>query len=277
MRRRPMDLGGIAVNVRLLAAVLIAALTLSGCASDGTPAAELSDLELTWNRAQTAVPKPLGDGVKPLGDPERRTALGLAGRKFPVVVYMHGCTGLGDDDRTLMRRLSQAGYVVVAPDSLARRYRPLQCSSWDKEGGYNLFVFDFRQAEINFALQQMADSPWADWDNLFLFGVSEGGLAAAHFRGDVFRARVITQWTCHGSTWVRGLDGPETTPVLAVVRRNDPWYAANPRQAGDCGVFFGNGRPGSKSIVLDKGEKHSVIGDRQVIEEIVAFLDRNRR
>lgn len=257
---------------------LVAALLLAGCATGPTPPDKMSDLELTWFKAETAVPTALGKGVALMGDPDRKALLEGAPHKFPVVVYLHGCTGIADEDRDLMRALAKAGYVVVAPDSMARKFRPLQCSSWYKEGGYNLFVFDFRQAEINFALQQMVASKWADWDNLFLVGVSEGGLAAAHFRGDVFRARVITQWTCHGSTWVRGIDGPEDTPVLAIVRHDDPWYDKDgSQQAGDCGAYFGPKRPGSRSVVLEKGHGHSVIGDDSVVRQIVEFLDRNRK
>jgi dienelactone hydrolase len=238
----------------------------------------MSDLELTWYKAETALPSALGGGMERMSDPARREALQNAPRKFPVVLYLHGCTGMSGEDRDLMEALARAGYVVIGPDSMARRFRPLQCSSWSKDGGFNLFVFDFRQAEINFALQQMAGSKWADWDNLFVVGVSEGGLAAAHFRGDVFRARVITQWTCHGSTWVRGIDGPSDTPVLSVVRKDDPWYTKEgSTQSGDCGAYFGDNRPGSRSMVLDKGSDHAVMGDKSVVSAIVSFLDANRR
>jgi dienelactone hydrolase len=261
-----------------IVSALAAALSLAACASDLTPASKMSDLELTWYQAQSAVPETLGGGIAFLSEPSRKERLESAGRKFPVVVYMHGCTGIGDSDRNLMRTLAKAGYVVVAPNSMARKYRPLQCASWNKEGGFNLFVFDFRQEEINFALQQMAGNAWADWDNLFIVGVSEGGLAAAHFRGGLFKARVITQWTCHGSTWVRGIDGPEDTPVLAVVRKDDPWYnSASGKQKGDCSAYFGDKRPGSESIVLEEGKGHDVIDDEGVAQRIVQFLGRYRK
>jgi hypothetical protein len=257
--------------------VLAAILILAGCASGPTPVGRMSDLELTWQEAQTAVPDAIGDGIAAVTDPVREQALIRAGRKFPVVVYMHGCTGIGDADRRLMRTIAKAGYVVVAPNSMARKYRPLQCASWTKQGGFNLFVFDFRQEEINFALQQMAGNPWADWENLFLVGVSEGGLATAHFRGGLFKARVITQWTCHGSTWVRGIDGPEDTPILSVVRKDDPWYTGGSgKQAGDCGSYFGDRRPGSESLVLEEGRKHDVIDDPEITGRIIDFLGRFR-
>ncbi len=240
------------------------------------PAGAVSDLELTWRNAQSAVPDMIGGGIASITDSSRRVLLEESGRKFAVVVYMHGCTGLKGEDRALMRRIAKAGYVVVAPNSMARKFRPLQCNTYNRQGGDSYYVFDFRQEEINFAARELFKTGWADTENLFLFGVSEGGLAAAHYRGPIFKARVITQWTCHGSTWVRGISGPEDTPILSVVRRNDPWYKDSPGQAGDCGAYYGDKRPGSESIVLEKGDKHEVINDEEVIGRIIAFFNRYR-
>lgn len=102
----------------------------------------------------------------------------------------------------VFRRLADAGFVVIAPDSLARRYRPLQCDPKTQTGGYNLFVYDFRQAEINYAVQRLLEMPWVASGNMFLVGTSEGGVATALYRGDEFRARVVTQWTCSGRSIV---------------------------------------------------------------------------
>ncbi len=266
------------MRISLFVSAVAVALALASCASGPTSVNAMSDLELTWNKAEIAMPDMVGGGMSTIGDQALQLRLADMGRKLPVVVYMHGCTGISDADRKLMRRIAKAGYAVIAPNSMARKFRPLQCASWNKEGGFNLFVFDFRQEEINFALQQMVGNAWADWDNLFIVGVSEGGLAAAQFRGGLFKARVITQWTCHGSTWVRGIDGPEDTPILAVVRKDDPWYTSGSgKQAGDCSSYFGDKRPGSESLVLEKGESHDVIDDAQVVARIIDFLGRYRK
>lgn len=257
----------------------IALVLLAGCSSTAMAPSGQSDLELTWQRALVALPPGIGTETKDTvieNSIFQNAVASLEGRRLPVVLYLHGCTGLEKSDRRLMRALSRAGFLVVAPDSMARRYRPRQCRPRRKTGGFNLFVYDFRQAEINFALQQLRQDGWADTDNLFLVGSSEGGLAAALHRGAAFRARVITKWTCHGSHLVRGLAAPPNEPVLAIVRKKDPWYEAEKtRQAGECGAFFGD-RPGSKSWVLDNGKGHDVFKEDNVAEEIVAFLIRNR-
>ncbi len=262
------------IYLRGLVASLV--VLLAACASSPPTPDSMGDLQLTWYNASAAFPPDsgLGAGTMRLSDAGLAQQLAEA-RKMPVVIYLHGCTGLEANDLKLMRKIARAGIAVVAPDSMARRYRPLQCSSRDKSGGYNLFVFDFRQAEINYAIQKLYEDGWADTENLFLVGVSEGGLAVAHYRGDMIRARVITQWTCHGSTLVRGINAPEETPILSVVRGDDPWYnGKGSEQAGDCGRFYGN-RPGSESIVLRNGSKHIVIKDDDVVARIVTFLKQN--
>ena len=237
-----------------------------------------ADLELTWQKAVVALPG--RNGAQPLvGIVDRmeidKELVRIAGRgRWPVVVYLHGCNGIGRYD--FLRRLARAGYVVVAPDSLARRYRPLQCDPKAIRGGENLFVYEFRLAEVSYALQQLTRADWVDADNLFLVGASEGGVAAALYRGGEFRARIIAMWTCQGRPLVRGIAAPPSTPILTVVRANDPWYAANRTagQNGSCREFL-EGRPGSRSIVAE-GAEHNVFNDARLVRQMVEFLDRNR-
>src|SRR5262249_1438509 len=96
------------------------------------------------------------------------------------------------------------------------------------------------------------------------------------YRGDEFRACVITQWTCTGRSVVRGLAGPPDSPVLAIVNASDPWYAAEraPNQRGDCGDSMMD-RPGSHSIVVQSA-LHEIYADPANVDEILKFLAANR-
>jgi dienelactone hydrolase len=205
---------------------------------------------------------------------ERRLAKLKPGRKLPTVLFLHGCTGLGET--ALLNSLAANGYAVIAPDSMARRYRPLQCDPRNLKGGYNLFVYSFREAELIYALQRLAEQPWVDLENLFLIGSSEGGVTAALYRGDDFNARVIAQWTCAGAPLVRGIAAPEGTPILAIVRSGDPWYDDRHAigQQGDCGRYLKD-RPGSRSIVLRGSGEHGVFDDPAMTDEVIAFFERN--
>ena len=234
------------------------------------------DIELTWTEAVVALP-PFRSGeevlLSRLDERATKARLDSLSRrvKLPVILYAHGCTGLGNDP--FFKALAKAGYVVIAPDSMARRYRPLQCDPKTQTGGYNRFVYDFRLTEISFALDRLRRLPWVDQHQIFLIGISEGGVAAALYRGNEFRARVIAQWTCTGAPLVEGISAPLDEPVLAIVRAGDPWYAKTRtrKQQGDCGAYM-RGRVNSRSIVL-KGGDHSILGDAGNVRTILSFLE----
>ena len=234
-----------------------------------------SDIGRTFDSAVVVMPGPRGGAalVTRMGSPELSQYFARDGRRtYATVLYLHGCDGLSG--LTPLRAMARRGFAVIAPDSFARRYRPRQCNPRTRTGGRNLYVYDFRAAELAYALHRMRRLRWVDQRRLFLVGVSEGGLAAAHYKGNDFRARVIAEWTCNGAPIVRGLDAPLDEPVLAVVRANDPWYRGSARrggQRGDCGQYFGL-RPRSRSLVLRQGQGHNVMGDRQGIAAILEFL-----
>lgn len=265
--------------VRLGAALL--PLILAACSQGFSVPSGQSDIERTWSQAVVVLP-PAASGQDPrvgrLSSREirRATQIFANGPGAPTAVYLHGCTGIGN--YAFFDTLARAGYAVIAPDSFARSYRPLQCEPETKTGGNNLFVYDFRLAELTFALERMGDLDWIDFDNLFLIGTSEGAVATALFRAEVFNARVIAQWTCQGAPLVRGIDAPAGTPILSIVGVDDPYYdAANtPEQQGHCGAFMA-GRPQSRSFILPEGAGHNIYDDPRAVGEIIAFMGEHLR
>lgn len=260
---------------RTLPAVFV--LFVAACAS-GVPGGG-ADIERTWREALVVLPPATG-GTAPVLVRQSRDRLERhvrefpRGTRFPTVVFLHGCTGIGN--LPFLEELGRQGYAVVAPDSFARRYRPLQCDPETSRGGRNLFVYDFRTAELTYALERLPEKSWVDLDNLFLIGASEGGVTAALFRGDVFNARVIAQWTCTGAPLVAGIDAPKRTPILAIVREDDPYYAAanTPGQQGHCGLYMTD-RAASLSLVVRAGAgdtAHDVLSDPGAVDAILGFL-----
>lgn len=231
------------------------------------------DLVRTWDEAIVAIPGSdrLWHG-RDLVDPTNPAVAGIQA-PLPVVLYLHGCTGIGELEIEFGQSLANQGYLFIAPDSFARRYRPLQCDPAHQTGGFNLFVFDFRMAEVSYALEQLERSRIADPDKLYLMGGSEGGVAAALYRGDQFSGRVIFQWTCTGSPLVRGIAAPPGEPVLAIVNQGDPWYDEEHTtgQAGDCGPYLSD-RPNSRSIILQRPGMHDVLSIPNVRVAIFDFL-----
>lgn len=251
----------------------IALIVLGSCAAPTAQRADAPDLLQTWSRATVVLP-PLGTGaalITTVDSPAMQERLRRvpAGGKLPVVIYAHGCTGMGG--LALLQALAEAGFVVVAPDSFARRYRPLQCDAQNQAGGRNLFVYDFRLEEIAYALDQLWLRSWTDWDHLMLVGASEGGVAAALYRGDEFAARVIMQWTCGGAPHVAGLAPGKQEPVLALLASNDPWYQRV--GGGNCGPLLG-GRRDSQSHLISVPGGHELVSEPTAIRLVVEFLRR---
>lgn len=258
------------MRTRIFALALAA---LGACTAPSSQRAEAPDLPLTWNRATIVLP-PLGTGaalVTTVDSPamQERMRRVPANAKLPVVLYVHGCTGMGG--LALLQALAEAGFVVVAPDSFARRYRPLQCDAQNQAGGRNLFVYDFRLEEVAYALDQLWLRSWTDWERLMLVGASEGGVAAALYRGDEFAARVILQWTCSGAPHVAGLAPGKQEPVLALLASNDPWYQRV--GGGDCGTLL-VGRRDSQSHLLTVAGGHELVAEPAAIRLVVEFLRR---
>jgi poly(3-hydroxybutyrate) depolymerase len=140
----------------------------------------------------------------------------VAGRKAPVVVYMHGSGQALDRSGDVPRLkwdygyanwITQAGYIFVAPDSYAMKDRPSFSSPVPKEN-YEA-VHDIRQAEIAQAAQSLVTQGFADTEEMYLLGVSEGAMAAARYAGKEFKGRLVLSWSCEPGTspttprWVR--------------------------------------------------------------------------
>jgi dienelactone hydrolase len=258
--------------------LMLLAFGAAGCASGASSGG--ADVQRTWSEALLVLPQSEGANA-PVSLRQSSSAVARhlrkfpRGTQFPTVVFMHGCTGIGN--LPFLEDLARQRYAVVAPDSFARRYRPLQCDPKTSRGGRNLFVYDFRSAELTYALERLPDLPWVDLDNLFLIGASEGAVTAALFRGDVFNARVIAQWTCTGAPLVAGIGAPRRTPVLAIVREDDPYYTAanTPGQQGHCGLYLTD-RTNSQSLVVRAGAGdtvHDVLSDSGAVAAILEFLD----
>ncbi|MBT4690593.1 MAG: hypothetical protein HOK21_19555 [Rhodospirillaceae bacterium] len=278
--------GRIFCFARTMGLLLVSGLFLGACESETWNRSELlnpaaltetnSDIARTFDLATIVLPRSKGQEplVGKLSDKAVQEHLDglLPGRRYPTVLYMHGCTGLGR--LTPLLAFAKAGFVVFAPNSFARRFRPLQCRPSEQTGGENIFVFDFRLVEISYALQRMAQLSWINNRRLFLVGTSEGGVAAALYRGEEFNARIISQWTCHGAPFIHGLAAPEGEPVLAIVRSDDPWYQPDRTsgQLGDCSKFFKTPTR-SKSLIIDGGgAAHDIWGHAGAMDAALEFL-----
>ena len=250
-----------------LLATLLAALLETGVAR-ADPATDPAQLGPTWEQALVAVPGP--DGQTRRIPTAELPAYLAANPARPIVVYAHGCSGLGRMGRTASRLYSAHGYVFVAPDSFARPVKPVSCAPARLQGGLPRAVLGWRHAEIDHALTRLRGLSRAP---VVLAGHSEGGIAVATYRGQPVTARVIEGWGCHaGWPEYRGLNAPTREPVLSLVGAGDPWFQ-HPALQGDCGAFMdGN----DQSIVFRapdrRHRRHWLTRDPTVFRLITGFL-----
>ena len=254
----------------------------------GAPTAAVpAELERTWRAARVRVPDGAGGAVATDVDalesgavvPGGASGDAPGGGGWPVVVWMHGCAGFwsGTDDR--LDWLAGHGFVAIAPSSLAREVYPRSCDLETRRSGLHRPTLAMRQRDAGHAVRRARALPWADPDNVFLAGLSEGAAVATTYvdpdpPAGRLKARVAESWGCH-SGWEEyaGIRAPAGEPVLALVADLDPWYAA-PWHRGDCGAFMG-ADDGSLSVVVDHEparRRHELWELPEIRELVLSFL-----
>ena len=195
-------------------------------------------------------------------------------QNFPVVIYLHGCTGIVDwHDYDWGKTLSSNGYIVILVDSMARAGRIPNCDPVAKTGGLFPQAHDYRQQEITYALEQINKSNWADKNRIYLIGYSEGGAAVARAKQKGTRANVILAWTCawRGDRFLGGVHSPKDVPVLAIAAKKDEWRVGKVTE-GRC-IDNANGRK-VKQIDLD-GSIHATTKYPESKPAVLNFLKTN--
>jgi len=194
-----------------------------------------------------------------------------------TVVYLHGCDGINTLSVKAADLLAAAGYLVLLPDSFARRDKPRSCDPLAHRGGLHREVLGWRHAEADLALRQAATLPAVDPRRIFLMGLSEGAIATATYVGQGLTGRVIEGWTCHaGWPEYQGLRAPAGEAVLSLLGQNDPWFTA-PALRGDCGAFMGSASPRRRSLVFrpphPAASQHDLLWNVDARRALFDFLD----
>jgi len=184
--------------------------------------------------------------------------------RLPVVVFLHGSSGLGlKAIEEWQRWLGGLGIASIAPDSFALPDRitytsPVGVDTYER-------IHALRASEIELALAALRSAPWADTSRLVLAGTSEGATAVARYGGDGFRARIVYSWSCEQNYFVRE---PRTAvtpgrPVLNIISASDPYFSpsnawlGNPAAKGHCADALKGNR--DAVIVLLEQAPHTLI------------------
>jgi len=197
--------------------------------------------------------------------------------KLPIVIYLHGCSGVWWGTYIRLDFFAENGFAVIAPASFARAKYPKSCDPATKRAGLYRETLKMRQYDALNAIKNAKQLDWVDSKNLFLVGFSQGGITSATLSTNIdttVNARVIEGWTCHaGWSEYRGINAPVSEPVLALVADQDPWFQDSWTR-GSCGRYM-NSENGSRSMVYRTGSlmsKHSLLDDSDVQNRVLEFL-----
>ncbi len=238
------------------------------------------ELERSWNAAIVRIPK---------GNQEYYSSVikdiseyASPQKQFPTIIYLHGCSGVWQGTYTRINFFARSGFAVIAPVSFARAKYPQSCDIHKHKGGMYRHTLKMRQNDAGYALVKAKLLDWVDPNNIFLVGLSQGGVTTATFYSKehvmAVNARVIEGWTCHAG-WgeYKGINAPKNEPVLSIVGEKDPWFQ-NEWSRGHCGNFMKN--ENSQSVVFREGylsRRHELLEDESVQNIVLDFLKKHIR
>lgn len=184
--------------------------------------------------------------------------------RVPVVVFLHGSSGLGlAAIGEWQRWLASLGIASIAPDSFQLPGRLTYKSPVDK-AVYER-VHALRLSEVAPTVAALATAPWADSTRLVLAGTSEGATSVARHSGTGFRGRILYAWSCEDNYFSAGhrTQLPPEQPVLNVISLTDPFFSrantwlGNAQAQGHCGGALAQHK--NATVVLMAGAPHTLL------------------
>lgn len=211
--------------------------------------------------AQLALP---ATAARPAFFGKWRDAPAEPGARVPVVLFLHGSSGLGlAAIGEWQRWLATQGIASVAPDSFALPDRLTYKSPVAKPVYERIHAL--RASEIEIGLQALRGAAWADPARVVLAGTSEGAVAVARHAGGGVVGRLVYAWSCEDNYMVDAHRTaiPADQPVLNVISATDPFFSrsnsfiGNPAPLGHCGAALAAHK--AATVVLIPGAPHTLL------------------
>ncbi|MCZ6566572.1 MAG: dienelactone hydrolase family protein [Gammaproteobacteria bacterium] len=250
-----------------------------------TPVVEMSskdwedpvEMERVWQAALVRIPNGEGKYLSSTIEALHRQEITIT-TTYPTVIYLHGCSGVWKGTYTRINILAKHGYAVIAPVSFARKKYPQSCDPATHQANMYRGTLRMCQYDAGYAIEKAKALSWVDSNNVFLVGLSQGGITTATFSSITenasVNARVIEGWTCNaGWNEYKGIHAPKSEPVLTLVGAIDPWFQ-NSWTRGDCEDSL-NKENDSQSIVYKDGylsQQHELLESKAVQATVLQFL-----
>jgi dienelactone hydrolase len=225
--------------------------------------------------AQVAMPSSVTGGAAYFGP--LNAAPSGNGKRAPVVVFMHGSSGLAlKAIGEWQQWLASVGIASIAPDSFALPKRLTYKSPIDKAIYEKIHAL--RLSEVALAAKALPTLAWADASRAVLAGSSEGAVPVARYTGKEFQGRIVMAWSCEDNYFVQSHKTalPDDKPVLNVISSVDPFFSpsntwlGNPSAQGHCAAALKNNK--QASIVMIPGAPHTLMNLPQARSAVEGFL-----
>ena len=195
--------------------------------------------------------------------------------KYPVLVYLHGCTGLNEDSREWARTIKNLGFIVIQPDSFAIPGRRSNCDPNDQRRqvieGFD--SFKLRNQELLYARDELLKLSWLDKNKIYLMGHSEGGMTVSRTSIEGFRAVISSGYWCPVRLEIKHGEAP----FLFLNWEDDPWFRdrAGNRKPKTCERLAKN-RIVSEQVLL-AGQGHDTSLSSEAKLAVRKFLQINQK
>lgn len=244
---------------------------IKGSAWEHTPAS----LAALVQQADVVLPASVTGGAVFAG--KFKDAPAAAKARVPVVLFLHGSSGLGlKAIGEWQQWLATLGVASIAPDSFALPERvtyksPIDAASYER-------IHALRASEVAPVLAALKAAPWADPKRLVLAGTSEGSVPVARQAGSDFAAKMMFAWSCETNYFVQAPRNAfvAAQPVLNVISSTDPFFSrsntwlGSAEAQGHCGAAL-KGVPGG-AVVLVPDAPHTLLNFPAARHAVSGFL-----
>ena len=251
--------------------VIAAVGEVKGSGWEHTPAT----LAATVQQADLVIPAAATGGAMFVG--KFRDAPTVKPAKVPVVLFLHGSSGLGlKAIGEWQQWLATQGIASAAPDSFALPDHVTYTSPISKAEYERIHAL--RASEIAPMLAALKALPWVDGARIVLAGTSEGSVPVARYRGTEFTARMLFAWSCETNYFVVEPQNAfeASKPVLNVIGATDPFFSpsnswlGNATAKGHCADALKEVK--RASVALIPGAPHTLLNLPAVRDITAGFL-----
>jgi dienelactone hydrolase len=191
-------------------------------------------------------------------------------KKYPVVIYLHGCAGITSfNDTRWGKFISEMGFVVILPDSLARPGRVSNCDPSTTSTSHRFpMALPYREQEIFFAIKELKKFSWVDTENIFLMGHSEGANAIAITKAKGLRGVVMSSGYCPN-----GISFENNLSALVMNFLSDPWHGGSPSRC----LTRDKSQAREITYVEINNSGHDTFNESIFREAVVDFLNKKKK